>query len=419
MAKSAEPTILLSVRRSTSSPTASATAVGVARSPCRILIPRHTHSLRPAKTPNLPPPHPSTSVDSWHGSSRNGAYGDRRGRRPAARLRLRLVPRGAAGDHGTRHRRRGRAGADADRRRQVAVLPDPGAGAARRRGGRLAADRADAGPGRRADARSACGPGSSTPRRTPTSAGWSRQMFLAGELDLLYLAPERLRSESTLQLLDRGKISLFAIDEAHCVSQWGHDFRPDYLDLSMLHERWPDVPRIALTATATQATHQEIAERLNLGDAKHFVAELRPAQHPVPHRAEGRSRTSSCWSCCGPSTPATRASSTACRAPRSRRPRSSWRTTASRRWPTTPVWTPRTRASDAVPLPARGRPGHRRHHRLRHGHRQTRRPLRRAPRPAEVGRGLLPGDRPRRAATACPRPRGWRTGCRTSSSSAR
>jgi ATP-dependent DNA helicase RecQ len=96
--------------------------------------------------------------------------------------------------------------------------------------------------------------------------------FLAGELDLLYLAPERLRAESTLRLLDRGVISLFAIDEAHCVAQWGHDFRPDYLALSALHERWPAVPRIALTATATPATHAEIATRLNLDEARHFVA---------------------------------------------------------------------------------------------------------------------------------------------------
>ncbi|MGA4797452.1 DNA helicase RecQ [Streptomyces lavendulocolor] len=96
--------------------------------------------------------------------------------------------------------------------------------------------------------------------------------FAAGELDLLYLAPERLRVESTLQLLGRGSISLFAIDEAHCVAQWGHDFRPDYLQLSTLHERWPDVPRIALTATATRATHAEIASRLNLDGARHFVA---------------------------------------------------------------------------------------------------------------------------------------------------
>ncbi|EME61611.1 DNA helicase RecQ [Amycolatopsis decaplanina] len=96
--------------------------------------------------------------------------------------------------------------------------------------------------------------------------------FVAGELDLLYLAPERLSVESTVRLLDRGEISLFAIDEAHCVSQWGHDFRPDYLMLSAVHERWPDVPRIALTATATKATHAEIASRLNLENARHFVA---------------------------------------------------------------------------------------------------------------------------------------------------
>ncbi|MEV4826436.1 DNA helicase RecQ [Micromonospora sp. NPDC049274] len=96
--------------------------------------------------------------------------------------------------------------------------------------------------------------------------------FVAGELDLLYLAPEALGVRSTLALLDRGRISLFAIDEAHCVSQWGHDFRPDYLALSMLHERWPQVPRIALTATATSATRTEIAARLGLDGARHFVA---------------------------------------------------------------------------------------------------------------------------------------------------
>ncbi|MFF8940786.1 DNA helicase RecQ [Streptomyces sp. NPDC014864] len=96
--------------------------------------------------------------------------------------------------------------------------------------------------------------------------------FLAGELDLLYLAPERLRVDATLDLLSRGKIAVFAIDEAHCVSQWGHDFRPDYLALSLLGERWPDVPRIALTATATRATHQEITQRLNMPQARHFVA---------------------------------------------------------------------------------------------------------------------------------------------------
>jgi ATP-dependent DNA helicase RecQ len=102
------------------------------------------------------------------------------------------------------------------------------------------------------------------------------QAFLDGSLDLLYLAPEGLRSPGTMGLLDKahadGGIALFAIDEAHCVSQWGHDFRPDYLGLSLLHERWPGVPRIALTATATEATRAEIVHRLNLGGARQFVS---------------------------------------------------------------------------------------------------------------------------------------------------
>ncbi|MFH8607561.1 DNA helicase RecQ [Streptomyces sp. NPDC018029] len=112
--------------------------------------------------------------------------------------------------------------------------------------------------------------------------------FLAGELDVLYLAPERLRLDATLDLLSRGRISVFAIDEAHCVAQWGHDFRPDYLALSVLGQRWPDVPRIALTATATHATHREITERLGMPDAKHFVASFdRPnIQYRIVPKAE-------------------------------------------------------------------------------------------------------------------------------------
>ena len=93
-----------------------------------------------------------------------------------------------------------------------------------------------------------------------------------GELDLLYIAPERLTSSWTQSLLQRINIALFAIDEAHCVSQWGHDFRVDYLQLSLLHERFPDIPRIALTATADEKTREEIIKRLALGHARSFVS---------------------------------------------------------------------------------------------------------------------------------------------------
>ncbi|MGF2949129.1 DNA helicase RecQ [Microbacterium alcoholitolerans] len=96
--------------------------------------------------------------------------------------------------------------------------------------------------------------------------------YVAGELDLIYVAPERLSSAQTTQLLQRGVLSVIAIDEAHCVSQWGHDFRPDYLALGDLAERFPGVPRMALTATATRATHKELTERLHLDGAEHFVA---------------------------------------------------------------------------------------------------------------------------------------------------
>ncbi|MEA3291359.1 MAG: DNA helicase RecQ, partial [Pseudomonadota bacterium] len=94
----------------------------------------------------------------------------------------------------------------------------------------------------------------------------------AGELDLLYVAPERLLGERMLQLLDQSPLALFAIDEAHCVSQWGHDFRPEYQRLSVLHERYPAVPRVALTATADSRTRQEIVEQLALQQAAIFVS---------------------------------------------------------------------------------------------------------------------------------------------------
>ncbi|QBP74022.1 DNA helicase RecQ [Herbaspirillum huttiense] len=111
-----------------------------------------------------------------------------------------------------------------------------------------------------------------------------------GDLDLLYVAPERLMTPRCLDLLESARISLFAIDEAHCVSQWGHDFRPEYIKLSILHERFPQVPRIALTATADQQTREEIIHRLQLEDARQFVSSFdRPnIRYQIVEKANGR-----------------------------------------------------------------------------------------------------------------------------------
>ncbi|AER57285.1 DNA helicase [Pseudoxanthomonas spadix BD-a59] len=114
--------------------------------------------------------------------------------------------------------------------------------------------------------------------------------LLAGQIDLLYVAPERLLTPRLLSLLDRARIALFAIDEAHCVSQWGHDFRPEYRQLTVLHERWPNIPRIALTATADPPTQAEIAERLQLQGARRFVSSFdRPnIRYTVVQKDNGR-----------------------------------------------------------------------------------------------------------------------------------
>ena len=104
----------------------------------------------------------------------------------------------------------------------------------------------------------------------------TERRLMRSELDLVYVAPERLLTERFVGLMDqldeRGQLALFAIDEAHCVSQWGHDFRPEYIQLSKLHERYPHIPRIALTATADELTRQEIITRLGLDTAEVFVS---------------------------------------------------------------------------------------------------------------------------------------------------
>ena len=112
----------------------------------------------------------------------------------------------------------------------------------------------------------------------------------SGDLDLLYVAPERLMTPRCLDMLEAAKIALFAIDEAHCVSQWGHDFRPEYIKLSVLHERFPNVPRIALTATADHQTRAEIAHRLQLDDARMFISSFdRPnIRYQIVEKANGR-----------------------------------------------------------------------------------------------------------------------------------
>ncbi len=113
------------------------------------------------------------------------------------------------------------------------------------------------------------------------------RQLVAGSLDLLYVAPERLVQDRTLRLLERAEIALFAIDEAHCVSQWGHDFRPEYRQLKVLADRFPKTPRIALTATADQRTREEIATELRLENALRRVASFDRPEHPLHDCRDG------------------------------------------------------------------------------------------------------------------------------------
>ena len=217
----------------------------------------------------------------------------------------------------------------------------------------------------------------------------------AGRLKLLYMAPERLAAAGTATLMKRIRPALLAVDEAHCVSQWGHDFRPDYLRIGELRRALGGIQTVALTATADAETREEIVARLfdgrppatflrgfdrpNLVPRLHAQGQPAPADprlrrrppRPLRHRLLRQPRQDR-----GAGGGARRG-----RAHRARLPRR-----ARRRRP----------APRRDPLPARGRAHRLRHHRLRHGGGQARHPLRRPRRPAEVDRGLLPGDRPRR-----------------------
>ncbi len=127
---------------------------------------------------------------------------------------------------------------------------------------------------------------------TAAEAAATERQVRKGELDLVYVAPERLLTERCLTLLEQSPLALFAIDEAHCVSQWGHDFRPEYIQLSVLHERFPTIPRIALTATADRLTRAEIITRLQLDKARVFASSAdRPnIRYRVVDKANGRTQ---------------------------------------------------------------------------------------------------------------------------------
>ena len=240
---------------------------------------------------------------------------------------------------------------------------------------------------------------------TAREAAGVESALAAGKLDLLYVAPERLLTPRCLELLAASRLALFAIDEAHCVSQWGHDFRPEYLQLAVLRERFPGVPRIALTATADPHTRDEILARLELDAARVFVSSFdRPnIRYTIVDKAEPRAQLLRFIRDEHPG----EAGIVYCLTRRKVDETAGMARGRGRDGAAVPRRHGRRRARRAPgPLPARGRRGDGGHHRVRHGHRQAGRAVRRASRPAEEHRGLLPGDRPRRPRRRCRPTRG-------------
>ena len=266
--------------------------------------------------------------------------------------------------------------------------------------------------------RTACAPRTSTRRRRRRSAQAVERAYLAGELDLIYVAPERLSAPSTRALLQRGTLSVIAIDEAHCVSQWGHDFRPDYLALGDLGDAVPGVPRHGADRDGDRRHASRDHRAAAAARRAALRGELRPPEHPVPHRAEGRPAQAAASRSSARSPPAPRASSTRSVASRVEQTAEFLRTQGIDALPYHAGLDAGVRAAQSVAVPPRGRRRDGRDDRVRHGHRQARRALRRAHRSAEVRRGLLPGDRPRRPRRRARRRRGWPTASATSSSSA-
>ena len=175
--------------------------------------------------------------------------------------------------------------------------------------------------------------------RNANAAAWRRAA--AGGTRLLYMAPERLMTERMLSALERLPVRMFAIDEAHCISQWGPAFRPEYAELSRLRELFPEIPIVALTATADEVTRLDIEDQAVRRRSRADCARVRPAQHPSgPWRSSESGSVS--YPASSPGGPARAASCTACPAGEPRRRRHSWPRPGSGRSPITPAWARRT-----------------------------------------------------------------------------